>query len=196
MQERRRYFRIDDRLGVELKPLEPAMAEILTQQIRRGLVDGDFRTPFDARLQTLLEAVNVQQPLVAEALALLNRKLDLMLEQMALDSTALQELATTVLQASISACGLAVASDRQFPVDSLVQVDLSLLPGEQRLTALARVVVCDALPQDEGGGWYLRLDYREIHPDDQELLIQHVLRRQGVQLRRRQDTDEAGNRDT
>lgn len=185
MAERRRYFRIDDRVGVDINPLAEEAAHTLAEQVRRGLAAGDFRSPFDARLHTVLEAVRVQQPLVSEALELLNRKLSLLMEQLAVNDEALQRLAFTVHEVSLSACGLGLTVDYALAVGTPVHLALDLLPGEQRITTLARVVACEPAPETGEGNHYLRMDYEVIHPEDQEQLIQHVLRRQGLQLRHR-----------
>ena len=70
--ERRRYFRIDETLGVSYQLLSDQEAEGFA--VQGG--DIDYAANFDNRIQTLLDACKIESPVTAELIDLVNKKLN------------------------------------------------------------------------------------------------------------------------
>jgi hypothetical protein len=192
--ERRRYFRINDAIGVAYRKVDGQEAETLIKAAGDQNGGFDFVANFDNRIQTLLESCKIQSPLAAELLGLMNQKLNFVIQQMGIDAELINSFAYKMRQANISACGLAFANEEQLKVGQKLQLDIMLHPSEMRIACVAVVVGCDALEKTEDDlRYFLRLNFEGLSTTDQELMIQHVVQRQGVQLRVLQDQPDNEN---
>ncbi len=191
VEERRRYFRVTDDVGISCRLLTEQEAQAYGRAATETPGGFDFVSNFDNRIHTLLDACKVQSPVAAELLGLMNKKLNFVIQQMGLDAELINRVAYSMRQANISACGVAFGHDQALPAGQQVELDIMLQPEEIRLSTLATVVGCDALPADEqvdGLGFFVRLNFDSINATDQELLIQHVVKRQSKLLRVRQES--------
>ena len=75
-EERRRYFRIDDSMGVAYRILGDAESKALAKETKGRVGSIDYAANFDNRIHTLLDSCKLQSPIAAELLDLLNKKLN------------------------------------------------------------------------------------------------------------------------
>lgn len=179
--ERRRFFRIDDRLGIALQSLSEAEVEAFKQGESLPVDAYSLLSSYDVRIEQQLTQLNNKEPLVAELLDNLNKKLNCIVSQLEMESRIVQRIAHKVQEVNISACGLAFFHDTPLAVDTLVSLDLLLKPTNVHVVCLGRVVGCDAVEGEDT--FYLRIDFEDLTLADQETLIQHIVRRQGAMLR-------------
>ena len=184
--ERRRFFRIDDSLGVYFQTLGPEQAKAFAAEVRGGSDGVDYLSHFDNRIQTLLDASKIQSPVVAELVDLVNKKLNLVIQQLDIDAESLQRVAYSLRQVNISACGMAFFHEEPLDAEQFLELDLVLHPSELVIKLLAQVVSCD-IAADEEPSYYIRLNFEMIKAADQELLIQHIVKRQSSQLKMDRD---------
>lgn len=187
-EERRRYFRIDDSIGIAYRCLGEAEAKAFIQEAKNHSGNFDFTANFDNRIHTLLDACKVQSPIAAEILDLLNKKINFMMSQMDVDADLMRNVAFAIQAVNISACGMSFANDESLSVGQVLQVDIVLHPSELHLVAIGKVVQCSELAMEsavEGKSHFLRVDFTEMSHTDQELLIQHVVKKQSEQLKQR-----------
>lgn len=166
MDERRRYFRIEDEFQVRVAPA--------------GTRKAGSRVGDEAReLHAVLMRLSNKLPEVAEAIALLDRRVA-RLEHGGLDGAAAS--AALVQGTNISGSGVAFHSRHALVPGMDLDVDLLLDEGKLEVQAGGRVVSCDlaAVPHD---GWLVRVDFTGIAAHDEETLIQYVLQRQVRRLR-------------
>ena len=192
-QERRRFFRIDDIVGVCYRRLGPEEARVFAAKAREHGGNFDYAANFDNRIQTLLDSCRIQTPVAAELLDLLNKKLNFVMRQMDIEAGLLQQIAYELKQVNISACGMAFANDEYLDRGEMLQLDILLKPGDLQVVALAEVVASEPLepePADGDRQWFLRLNFVELNPNDQELLIQHVVKRQSAALKARRQAQQ------
>ena len=104
-EERRRYFRIDDTIGLSYRVLGTQEAKVFAEQTRNQGSNFDFAANFDNRIQTLLDACRIQSPLAAELIDLMNKKLNFVVRQMDVDTELMHKVAYTLRQVNVSACG-------------------------------------------------------------------------------------------
>lgn len=180
--ERRRYFRIDESMGVAYQLLGEAEAKAFSQQAKNG--GADYTANFDNRIQTLLNACRVQAPIAAELIDLVNKKLNFIIHQMDVDTDLMQQVAYTLRQVNVSACGMAFPCDEKLKLGQKLQLDILLHPGELHVVALAEVVASGVSDEAGEGGYFVRVNFEEISAHDQELLIQHIVKGQSNQLKR------------
>ncbi len=178
--ERRRFFRITDRLGITYKVI-PADTHTNGNTLP-GVDIFDLLTETDAKINRLLLEVAEESPKVAALVSAFNQKLERITNQMMLETRLVERIAHRVQEVNISACGLAFSHDEPLPAGTLLALELHLLPKPDRVVAQGILVDCRPL---EDGSFYWRIDFADISPPQQELLIQHMLQRQRQLLRER-----------
>lgn len=197
-EERRRFFRIDDSMRVAYRCLGSEEARVFARQAREQGGNFDYAANFDNRIQTLLDACRVQAPIAAEVLDLLNKKLNFIVQQLDIDNGLMQSIAYTMKPVNISACGMAFAVTEKLPAGQAVQLDMLLHPSELHVMTMARVIACEPIDNTEAGAvdeqgeqqYFLRLDFVEINNTDQELLIQHIVKRQSALFKQQKSNSE------
>lgn len=185
--ESRRYFRINDSVGIAYRLLGLEEVKALAEQIQDKGSLIDFASNFDNRIQTLIDSCRVQAPIAAELIDLMNKKLNFVIHQMDIDTEMMQNVAYTLRQVNVSACGVAFYSDEQLEKDTRLQLDIVLHPSDLHIVTLARVIACNLVEDDDDEKplYFLRMNYESIHSDDQELLIQHIVKQQCLQLKQK-----------
>ncbi len=185
--ERRRYFRIDDSMGIFYRFIGDQESKALAKESKERIGPIDYAANFDNRIHTLLDSCKLQSPIAAELLDLLNKKLNFIITQMDIDTDLMKSVAYTMRQVNVSACGLAFATEELLKPGQMLQLDILLHPEELKIMALAKVIACEPV-EDSEGEFFARLDFTEVSATDQELLIQHVVKCQSSQLvQRRRD---------
>lgn len=187
-QERRRYFRIDDSMGISYRLLGAEEAKAFAQEAKEHGNNFDFAANFDNRIQTLLDACRVQSPLAAELVDLMNKKLNFVIRQMDIDSELMHKIAYNLRQVNVSACGLAFANTEVLAKGQMLQLDIILQPSELHVVALAEVVDCSPISEEDAVAdecCFVRLNFTNISNNDEELLIQHIVKRQSTLLKQR-----------
>ena len=172
-QDRRRFFRIDDQLRLDIRRTAAEARE------RGGDAAVSEMARIDRRIELIINAARVQAPAVAELGELLNEKLNRVLEMVGMDEELAMRMQFPERKVNLSACGLGVTLDLEFRAGEEVEIEMLLAPAETRLRLGARVVRCVARDQ---GGYLLHLDFTGVRPEEQEVLIQYILRRQNAWL--------------
>lgn len=180
MPERRRFFRLDDEVRLRYQPVTPEQMQTPAATLFPTFDLRSTLANHDTHIEHLLSELRVKEPLVAELLSQLNQKYQCLADQVIADKVAVTGETHPVVPVNISACGLSFLSHTMLTVDAYLHLDMILLPGNQRVTCYARVVACDVLGP-ESYRW--RLDFNQLSNVEQELLIQHLVKRQ-TQLRR------------
>lgn len=183
--DRRRYFRISDRMGVAYRPLNDAEPDSGAESSAEQRL-----AHCDAQIENLLEALAVSAPEIEQLGRLLNQKLDWAIAQ-GRDNQAGSSLGDpNVHSVNISACGMGFRIDEPEPLGAQLDLELLMLPERQSLSTRAEVVACE--PTEEEGHYYARLEFVDMDSRDQEELIQHIVRRQSEILRRTREEGEQG----
>ncbi len=172
-RDRRRFFRLDDRLQISLRRLVGDEAGAPRSRGDQVMVE------VDRRLAALIAAARVQAPAVAELAELLNRKLDHVVQTLQLSEALAQRAAFREYVVNLSACGLALACSEYFESGEGLSVEILFPPGATPLALVARAVKCEPRPD---GGYDLKADFAGIAAEDQEFLIQYIMRRQSQLL--------------
>lgn len=168
-QDKRRFFRIDDRLQLALRRL--ASDEAASSVQRRT----ETMAAIDRRLRVLIDAARLQAPAVAELAELLNGKLEHVLETLHLHEELAQRAAFREHEVNLSACGMALGTGEHYEAGERLELEMLLPPVPTHLKLLARVL--RSTPKD-GGGYHVLLDFARISEESQEQLIQYIVRRQ------------------
>lgn len=184
-QERRRYFRIVDQVAISYQ---------LLSEEEEGVTGVGINSPaalivqLENQISASLEMLRSAQPQVHELLELFNRKINLVLS---LDDSISQpdsEQQKRSQQVNISACGIAFPSHEQLRPNDKILLDLTLFPSNVCLKLVAVVIGNELLPEPIGEDAYIiRADFVDITTNEQEVLVQHVIKRQTLQLKERRE---------
>ncbi|RMF15043.1 MAG: hypothetical protein D6758_10405 [Gammaproteobacteria bacterium] len=183
--ERRRYFRVADQVGLVWRQL----ADDEPWEHGRTFEASDVLMRLENQISALFESMRTSQPAVLEVLELFNRKINLALSLRVNEG---DEPMTRLKSVSLSACGIAFTSDRPVPVGARLAMQLTLFPGNVTLPLLGAVVARDQHGGTDEEPWVIRADFTGIDAEHQEVLIQHVIRAQGRALKARREAREAG----
>ncbi len=198
-RERRRYFRVTDQVLMSYQVVSDG-----------GLSDGhgsgasEPSAPMSHRSQALnrieeklsqkMVKLHSDNPELADIMSLLNQKLNLLVGHVEEGQKA--PLEKQSLNVNVSACGIAFPAEDALSIGSLLVLQLTLTLSYVTLSLSAQVVGVDPLEEEAplDGEWkyLIRADFIEISDVDQELLVQHVLKRQSEQLKALREARERG----
>ncbi len=177
-QERRRYFRINDTVGLSYKVMSKSASQPLDDS-------GDepsqiYLNKQDKQMLDLIKKLAKKQPEIAALMALFNQKLERLSNLMALDGHRIDSISMQLKEVNISACGIAFHHDTPIEMNSILELDISLLPDDQVLKTQGRVVACseDENTSNTENTHYIRIDFYAMDSVSQERLIQHIVKNQ------------------
>ncbi|MFT4632210.1 MAG: hypothetical protein ACI8PP_000348 [Candidatus Pseudothioglobus sp.] len=199
-KERRRYFRIEDLMAIRYEALTVSEALQREQQMQST----DYLPPnhlqvVERQLQLLIDKLRVQNPEVAGAIDLLNQKFNLLKDRNVDDfiasgvsSGATAEFQSGIpkgnvrlrRQVNISACGVSFEDAQRQDIGQHLLLDITLLPSDLQVTTLGVVIGCHHVLNDE---WTVRVEFYGMNSEDEELLVQHIVKRQGRLLAARRE---------
>ena len=184
-QERRRYFRIVDQVAIGYRRLSDEEGAVTGIGINSPAA---LIVQLENQISASLETLRSAQPQVHELLELFNRKINLVLSLDEAISEPESEQKKRSQQVNISACGIAFPSHEQLQPNDKILLDLTLFPSNVCLKLIAVVIGSDLLEEPIGDDAYIiRADFVEITSNEQEVLVQHVIKRQTLQLKERRE---------
>jgi hypothetical protein len=183
---RRRYFRIVDSLGVSYRVIDSGKEGEGEPEKRIDTLS--VLNHHNTLIQEQLAVVKLQSPEIAKLANQLNQKIDAILMMMELDNIMSQHACHRVDQASISASGVAFPIEESLAPNTLIELDLLLRPSAKHVVAIGLVIACE--PMSDTGSYYLRVEFDEMTDANRETLIQHIVQRQGVLLRALKSVEE------
>ena len=178
--ERRDFFRIEDRIGLEIRKLAPGTA------MEEDAFDGDHLESLKAEFRRLDQDVKSQLASLAEKDRLLtglikslNGKLDTLARIMAFEQNPLQP--EDWQDVTLSEGGLSFhSSTNRFSAGDQLALRMTLPPELFQPVATARVI--DVVPDKSGGG-RVHTEFTDIQDSDRQQVARHVMR---WQIRQRQ----------
>jgi predicted nuclease with TOPRIM domain len=179
MKERRRFFRIEDIVGLKTELIEKPLVDEKLKNFWDDQHEFSIRNEFNYKLdqhQADLQHIKNKMPEVGRYLGLLQEQLDLLTEKVLQDEDRFTEQDIPV---NLSAQGISFFSKESVKTDEIVELHLKLLPGRQQIKVFSRVVECQKV-NDAMGKYKIALDFEHIHEADREILVKHV---HGKQLR-------------
>jgi len=187
---RRRYFRIVDSLGVSYRVILPEKKGA-EGELEKRIDTVSVLNHHNMLIQEQLKVVESQSPDMAKLASQLNQKIDAILMMLELDNLMAQHACHRIDQASISASGVAFPIEEALAPNTMLELDLLLRPSAKHVVAIGQVIACDRMSDTDT--YYLRVDFTEMTDASRETLIQHIVQRQGVLLRALKGVDEDEN---
>jgi hypothetical protein len=196
--ERREFFRIDDSLSLSYRQIPahslPAAIERLENE-----VDSDFAvlsglTAVTQEMTGTLHKIEPSHPEIAAYLKALDKKIGILGRALLTQSTEL--LSQPTQSVNLSASGISFQASRFVEPGSILELKILLMPSYAGILCFAEVVGCDGVEADPAGRAHrLRTNFLNIRGRDRDVLIQHVIQKQGAQLRKARAALELGGGD-
>lgn len=182
MAERRRFYRVQDEVLFNWQALAPEDVSAFRRGVLRTPIKKESLQALVSRLDTRIEELGEQMhaidPVVREAIDLLDRKLTL-IERMLVRTTDVAEAEAadyTMTSVNLSAGGLRLDLREPLEVGTLLAIDMVLLPEYDQVEMVAEVV--SAQQRSRPPRWRTAVDFVQMREVDRDRLAGHVARRQ------------------
>lgn len=177
--ERREYYRINDRIALEITPLAPGATEEETAASDNtslfGLLSELHLSDFES--QHLLRQVGDANRALSAFLRAQNKRIELLTQVMAQSILgSIGEPQAVVL----SEAGLEFHYERALPTDSVLDLKMALMPQALGVMVQARVVRCDLAPE---GHFDVGVEFINTSDAQRQLLARYVLQKQAAERR-------------
>jgi c-di-GMP-binding flagellar brake protein YcgR len=187
MEERRRFFRLDDEVVLDFQVLspedDPALAHH-TSQVKSELQE------IEQEIGTLIYQLKSHNPQLSRLGELLNQKLNLLAlgagqsnKQRSLNQS---ESRTRI---NLSACGMAFNTAESLELGLNLLLNLQLKPSNANLELHGRVVAIEESDEEERPH-HIRVDFENLTEAEQEIIIQHLFQLQNRNLKARHQEHE------
>ncbi len=196
--ERRRFFRIEDTLGVAYQLLSDEELAVYRQGFDRPMDMFSLLANYEVKIEKELSILRVKDPLIASVLDNISCKINCVINQMEMDSQLVRRVVHKFQPVSISACGMGLLLPAELEVGQVLSFDLILAPTNLHVFTLGAVVACEPCEdepefesaavsirdnEEEEDAFFVRIEFQEMEDEDQEVLIQHVVKRQSTLFR-------------
>jgi hypothetical protein len=192
-EDRREYFRIDDQVLLNLRPLEEsAMAEV-AERIHgrvpdRFTVAANFAVNSRA-MARLLHGFSANSPDAARYMKLMDQKLNQLARLFVAEEVGSGEYPR--LNVNLSAGGVVFPARQEFTKGQLLETRMVLYPNMTGILTISRVVYCERLANLPGDvPWQVAVEYVHIRESDRDLLCSHIMNRETELLRDQRSTEE------
>ncbi|MEY8248097.1 MAG: PilZ domain-containing protein [Bermanella sp.] len=183
-QERRRYFRINDEVAMSFSLIDGNDNGDVSVHDTLAL-NQEFHISLEVQIRQAMLELRAKDPKLAVMLDLLNQKMNLLR-----NGEHLFESSPSLKAANISACGISFSWHEKLAINQMVMLSLYLQPKHDLVRTQAHVAAVNSNPDSldrQTEPYIIHLDFDSIHDAYQELLIQHIVQRQGSQLRKKLD---------
>ncbi len=192
--DRRDYFRIDDSLSLCFERIEPEQLPQRLEQLEQGF-ESQFTlmsnlASISQHNSGILHHIENDYPDVAAYLKVLDHKINLLGQAFLMQHSGLAS--EPAIPVNLSASGLAFQSGESLPAGTLLELRLILLPEFTGILNFAEVVASEANDQPDQQPYIVRVNFTHMRESDRDLLIRHVVCRQGELLRRQREQREDG----
>lgn len=179
VQDRRRFFRIDDAINLYYKVVDENL--VVASKVTEGLLDNcSLITALDMLDQEgrfVLSNIEQQQPEVAEYLRIIDSKVNLLAQAVTQKDHDVPE--DNLCNTNISASGLAIEIDHSIEVGKFLEIKLLLTSCIAVIMVYGRVVYCkDNSKNDPKNPYTIAIDYVKLNEHDREVLVKHIAKRQ------------------
>lgn len=182
MEERRRYFRLDDEVILDFETItheEANQWKINHVQYQAELAE------LEQDINSLLAQLQSKNPDITNILDLFNRKVNLLASPLGNKNTD-KEIGQTGMRTRInlSACGMAFHSKEPMAKNARLRVQMQLKPSNVPVSLIGTVVGIEASDNTDIP-YLVRVNFEGLREAEQELLIHHLFQLQSRALRKR-----------
>jgi c-di-GMP-binding flagellar brake protein YcgR len=137
----------------------------------------------------IMHRIEGGEPDIAAYLKAINSKIDIIGRALLSKDNELAEHPAQPV--NISASGMAFYSPSPVEKGAILELRLLLVPSFTGIVTFGEVVGCDSVQDPNGYSNLIRLNFINMVERDRDLLIRHVIKRQGEFLRKRRESRDA-----
>lgn len=184
MNERRSYFRIDESIALEYKPVAEVTANTAAPELQfpntASLKLYAELRKLDTENALLFHQIRESNRAIADYLQNLNRKIELITQQIVAEHKP-PPPAKTIKAVNLSEGGIAFGSSQAIEANSYVALRLVFLPSNAGLVVFARIIRCEP---SSGGEYQIAAKFHRTSDAQQHLIGQQIMRAQMAEKRR------------
>lgn len=185
--ERRRFFRIEDLVHLTYRIIDNNELSERVSLLEKGMVEQfmvmSSLSAITAEMAATFRKIELSDPDVAEYLKAMDRKIDIVGKAIMLDEVKSTE--NHAVAANLSASGISFHTNETPELGSNVEIKMMLQPSGAGILTYGVVVGNDSIQNDPDYSNQVRIDFTHLREEDRDLLIKHVIRKQGDMLRER-----------
>jgi c-di-GMP-binding flagellar brake protein YcgR len=191
--ERRTFFRVDDSVNLSYQILTREEMEEKIDREEFG-AEGSFTVMSDIssinqNMAGIMHRIQGDEPDIAAYLRAINNKIDILGRALlSKDNELVEKDAQPV---NLSASGMGFYTSEPVADGSILELRLILMPSFTGVLLFGEVVGCDSVNDNDGYNNFIRLNFVNMRESDRDLLIRHVIQRQGEFLKKRREEREA-----
>ncbi len=186
-QERRRFYRINDKVSLNYRVIQPGdLQKELDRTSRKQKELAELRNAalaIDARLDVINSQLQNDNPVLAEILALFQRKMALHEAMLGVDDYD-ESAFSQAREINLSASGLAFDAETPLKEGTSLKLELVTYPEHHYISVFASVVNCQALKNDRASGYRVAVDFRSISDEDEEKIVHHIFKKQAEEIKK------------
>jgi c-di-GMP-binding flagellar brake protein YcgR len=191
--ERRTFFRVDDSVSLNYHQISQSEMEERMDRVEMEL-EANFTVmssiaSINQKMAGVMHRIEVEEPDIAEYLKAINSKIDILGRALLSNDNDLVDKPAQPV--NLSASGMAFYSSEALEKGSLLELRLLLMPSFTGIITFGEVVGSDSVDGADGYNNFVRLNFIHMRENDRDLLIRHVIKRQGEFLRKRREEREA-----
>ena len=184
LKEKRRYFRVNDTINLVFKVISEQQIQQHSHVSNNVLGSCSLSAALEVlshETAALAPRLERRDPEMFEYLKLLDSKINLIAESLSPQQNEFSE--RDKRDVSLSAAGVAFMHDEAIAVGTLLEMQMFLTSCLAIIIAYGRVVQCKTLSVAGQQQFAVCVEYINMHEEDRELLIKHVIKKQMQQLR-------------
>jgi len=184
MDDRRRYFRINDKISLKYRVVQGI--DIETEMKRTEYEQNDLaeiKNAFnciEAKIISKMARIEEVSPMVAEVLGLYDKKLSLIESMIFHKDDEKKSISETRRISSLSSRFILIVITRF----ARSKMELILFPEYQLIPLYARVIECKKKLDDNLYRFNIYVDFVGISESDQETIMQHILNLQAASIKK------------
>ncbi|HOJ70953.1 MAG TPA: PilZ domain-containing protein [Syntrophorhabdaceae bacterium] len=187
--ERRDYFRVEDRLKLKFRILSKDEFNALEHTVRYSPISSFSRLDEVQALKVIeIDEEKKKDPLYTY-LNIIDRKLDLVLDYLMENADDKRHYITQYIQANISGSGIRFFTDADIKEGDYVELILILpIYPHTRIPILCNVLRCIKQIKDGNTVNDVAMQYLVINENDRDMLIQYIFMKEREMLRNRSES--------
>lgn len=199
MQDRRQYYRINDKVSLNYKVVQTADAGEEINRAKRGYAElADLRNALsciDARMDDITSELKKDFPLIAELTTLINKKITLHERMMGFDEYD-DHIMNPAREVNLSANGVAFEAETPLVEGSDLRIEMVTYPENHYIPLYAKVVSCRKNNQDKAAGYTIAVEFEAISEKDREHIMHHVFTKQAAEIKKQREVSKITDEDS
>lgn len=185
IEEKRRYFRVNDTINLLHKVIDERILDRLSHVSGDILGNCSLKSALDVLTQdarSLMSRLERRDPEIFEYLKIMDTKINLIAQAVTLRDEQFSE--HDARDVVLSATGLAFNNEKEIEAGSLLELRMLLTSCMAVIVAYGRVVQCKTMYlENPERPFLICVEYINLKEEDRELLIKHVVKKQLQQIR-------------